>query len=183
MGGGIKMNQVKKCEDLEEENVTRCRVKWFNLHLGYGFLEPEGGGKDIFMHFSVLEEAGYQHICQNDEILCTTGQGKNGTQVLKIHKVFSANGTPQNQSLVLEEKTGIVKWFNVTRGYGFIEPDDGGRDIFIHTAPLKRLGYDRLPKGKRVRVKVFSTENGSEVRDVLFLEKGGEEELCDEQVG
>ena len=161
---------------LQEETfdgpVVRCTVKWFNLQKGYGFLAPFDGSADVFMHFSVLEQWGCYHVCPGDEVVCETGVGNRGIQATKIHSIVS-NTKPEegtffavSSPFMLEERTGVVKWFNVLKGYGFIEPDDKSRDIFIHTAILRRIGIDKLPPGKRVRVKVFSTERGREAREI-----------------
>lgn len=46
--------------------------------------------------------------------------------------------------------TGTVKWFNATKGYGFIEPDDGSKDVFVHISAVKNAGMDDLVEGQRV---------------------------------
>lgn len=46
--------------------------------------------------------------------------------------------------------TGIVKWFNMTKGYGFIQPDDGGSDVFIHISALQQAGLTNLNEGQKV---------------------------------
>jgi CspA family cold shock protein len=175
------MIQVKtKQAEAVQADILKCRVKWFNLHKGYGFLrleDDDANGQDIFMHFSLLEEAGFSHVCEGDEVICEVGKGKEGLQVTKVHEVNALSGNPTKLSLKLEEKSGIVKWFNVVKGYGFIEPDDGTRDIFLHAAPLKKLGIDRLNRGRRVRAKILATDQGAEVRELFFLDDDHEEEL------
>jgi len=46
--------------------------------------------------------------------------------------------------------TGTVKWFNATKGFGFIQPDDGGPDVFVHISAVERAGLGDLPEGQKV---------------------------------
>ena len=46
--------------------------------------------------------------------------------------------------------TGTVKWFNETKGYGFIQPDDGGRDVFVHISAVERAGMRNLIEGQKI---------------------------------
>jgi CspA family cold shock protein len=52
--------------------------------------------------------------------------------------------------------TGTVKWFNVTKGYGFIQPDGGGRDVFVHISAVQKAGYDGLAEGAKVSFDVVA---------------------------
>ena len=46
--------------------------------------------------------------------------------------------------------TGTVKWFNATKGFGFIQPDDGSPDVFVHVSAVERAGMDALQEGQKV---------------------------------
>jgi cold shock protein len=48
-------------------------------------------------------------------------------------------------------KTGTVKWFNVQKGFGFIQPDDGSKDVFVHISALERSGMHNLQEGQKIR--------------------------------
>lgn len=54
---------------------------------------------------------------------------------------------------------GTVKWFNPTRGYGFIQPDDGGKDVFVHVSAVEEAGLRSLNDGQKVSFEL-STHNG-----------------------
>ena len=55
--------------------------------------------------------------------------------------------------------TGTVKWFNATKGYGFIQPDDGAKDVFVHISAVTRSGMANLQEGQRVS---FELERGQQ---------------------
>ena len=52
--------------------------------------------------------------------------------------------------------TGTVKWYNETKGYGFIQPDNGGKDVFVHATALERAGMRGLAEGQRISYEVES---------------------------
>ncbi len=55
--------------------------------------------------------------------------------------------------------TGTVKWFNSMKGYGFIEPDDGGKDVFVHISAVERAGMGTLNEGQKISYEI-ATERG-----------------------
>lgn len=55
---------------------------------------------------------------------------------------------------------GTVKWFNVTKGYGFIEPEDGGKDIFVHITAVQQSGMESLADGQKVSFELEEGRNG-----------------------
>ena len=50
--------------------------------------------------------------------------------------------------------TGTVKWFNATKGYGFIQPDDGGNDVFVHISAVERAGLGTLREGQKISYEI-----------------------------
>jgi CspA family cold shock protein len=56
------------------------------------------------------------------------------------------NGSLRNERM----QTGTVKWFNTTKGYGFIQPEDGGKDVFVHISAVERAGLRSLNEGQQV---------------------------------
>jgi CspA family cold shock protein len=64
---------------------------------------------------------------------------------------------------------GVVKWFAAEKGYGFIAPDGGGRDIFIHINVMRRSGIDALAAGQRVRLEAVEGRRGPEAERLRLL--------------
>ena len=56
--------------------------------------------------------------------------------------------------------TGTVKWFNAQKGFGFIQPSDGGKDVFVHISALEQAGISNLAEGQKVSYDVVTTDRG-----------------------
>ena len=56
--------------------------------------------------------------------------------------------------------TGKVKWFNETKGYGFIAPDDGGKDVFVHISAVEQAGLSTLNEGQKINFDIVTTDRG-----------------------
>ncbi len=63
--------------------------------------------------------------------------------------------------------TGTVKWFNKTKGYGFIEPEDGGKDVFVHITAVERAGLGALQEGQKLAFELVPGRDGRTAADNL----------------
>ena len=63
--------------------------------------------------------------------------------------------------------TGTVKWFNPAKGYGFIEPEEGGNDAFVHISAVERAGLTTLREGQKVKYELVPGDNGKIAADNL----------------
>ena len=66
--------------------------------------------------------------------------------------------------------TGTVKWFDTTKGYGFIQPSDGGKDAFVHITEVQRSGLDGLTEGQKVSYELVKGRGGKMAASNLQLE-------------
>jgi CspA family cold shock protein len=62
-----------------------------------------------------------------------------------------------------------VKWFNAQKGYGFIQPDDGGKDVFLHISAVERAGLGHVPEGQRLQYEKQTGRNGKESAENVSL--------------
>lgn len=62
--------------------------------------------------------------------------------------------------------TGTVKWFNATKGYGFITPDDGDKDVFVHVTEVEKSGMGPLAEGQKVSFQVLNEARGLKAVDL-----------------
>ncbi len=146
---------------------TEAVVKWFNLTKGFGFVAPADGSSDAFMHSSVVSRAGMREVIEGTKLLVQITDGPKGRQVASILQVLGSEESPRtvvrNNSKGPEiEMYGIVKWFKADKGFGFVTPDEGERDVFVHKTVILRAGLQNLESGQKVKMKIQSAEKGYE---------------------
>jgi CspA family cold shock protein len=70
---------------------------------------------------------------------------------------------------VIHVATGTVKWFSDAKGYGFIQPDDGGKDVFVHHSNILGEGFKTLTEGTKVEFEIREGQKGPEAANVAAL--------------
>ena len=65
--------------------------------------------------------------------------------------------------------TGTVKWFNKTKGYGFIAPSDGGKDVFVHISAIQRAGFESLNEGQEVQFELVDNRGKTAAGNLKIL--------------
>ena len=153
-------------------------VKWFNAEKGFGFVAMSDGSGDAFLHCAVLQRAGHDAVGEGASLEVRVGPGQKGLQVTEVVSVDQTTAAPARSqrpaagprgdraapSGPTVEMTGTVKWFNPTKGFGFIAPQDGSKDIFVHMSVLGNLRT--LNEGQVVRVSVRQGAKGPEAGSV-----------------
>ena len=151
-------------------------VKWFSPEKGFGFVELSDGSGDAFLHGSVLAQSGIDAVQSGETLEVRVGPGHKGPHVTEVLSVDSSTAVPMAsrrssaQATISNgpsvEETGTVKWFNAERGYGFIAPNGGGKDMFVHISALDRSGIAALSEGQTVVVDIVEGRKGPEAAKV-----------------
>lgn len=151
---------------------VKAVVKWFNATKGFGFVQLSEGAPDAFLHISVVERSGSRELFEGTTIVCDLMQGRKGLQVAEIHSV-EATATPPGGDAGPEGATetveGTVKFFNVEKGFGFVIPDNGGKDVFVSGRTLERFGLPALQPNQRVRLQTRMGQKGPMAEHVELI--------------
>lgn len=155
-------------------------VKFFNPSKGFGFVARDDGGEDVFVHISAVEQAGLQGLASGQPLGFTLVErnGKVSAIDLKIEgeplpiEEFAPRqrddrgpgaapgGARGRRQLTGERTSGTVKFFNTTKGFGFIARDDGQADAFVHISAVQRAGMAGLDEGDRVAFDIEVDDRG-----------------------
>lgn len=166
-------------------------VKWFNTAKGFGFIQPDDGGSDVFVHISAVEQAGLRGLNEGDLVNFELEQDRRSGKLSAGQLVVTGQGAAPARSGggggfdrprgggfggggggfdrprggggfgggggggrpagdPAGAGAGTVKWFNPTKGFGFIQPDDGGQDVFVHISAVEQAGLRGLNEGQQV---------------------------------
>lgn len=151
-------------------------VKWFNPEKGFGFVEVGNGSGDAFLHVSVLQRAGADSVQPGANLRVRVGPGQKGQQVTEVLEIKEGEAPPPSprsgggRSYVPagegQEMRGTVKWYNAQKGFGFVTPEAGGKDVFVHATALERSGMPPLAEGQTVTMMVVQGRKGPEAASI-----------------
>jgi CspA family cold shock protein len=157
----------------EEAQPVKMQLKWFNGTKGFGFVVPEDGSFDAFLHITTLQQAGLHAIGEGAILMCTLFDGPKGKQVKAVTEIVEQGAVNMMPEASEKDGTvsmgGLVKWYKAEQGFGFIIPDDGMKDIFIHKTLLDKLEIEELEAGQRVKVTLKAVEKGREAVDLEII--------------
>ncbi len=150
---------------------SRTRLKWFNTTKGFGFAVPEDDPCDAFIHITTLQDAGIDELGEGAIIMCHFVKGPKGALITKVEELIEIGENPApitfrvnpEDEETFETMEGTVKWYKPDKGFGFIIPQDGEKDVFVHKTCLDKNNMDLLIPGQKVNMVVRSVTKGREV--------------------
>jgi CspA family cold shock protein len=157
-------------------------VKFFNGAKGFGFIAPSDGSPDVFVHVSAVERSGLRELNEGDLVSFEVEQDRRSGKVAATNLRVTGSGpapagrAPQRPQGSYRSQDdfqrsagagrgtgsrqaegsgrGVVKWFNATKGFGFIQPETGGEDVFVHISAVERAGLRDLHEGQTVSYEI-----------------------------
>ncbi len=168
-------------------------VKFFNVSKSFGFIAPERGRDDVFVHASALERAGIRSLNKGDLMSFGVEEDRRSGKLSATNvrptdwlrrgsrRAAGAKGGHERSdgsasrgsggAAALGGGRGTVKWFNPAKGFDSIEPEAGGPNVFVGISAVERAGLREPREGQVLRSEVEESRNGEAAAVNLRVER------------
>ena len=154
--------------------ALKGHIKWFDPAKGFGFIVPDDGGSDVLLHENVLFDFGLSSVLEGSSVECEVADTTRGRQVTEIFSLDAPIVDPTEVlAEILPEGTDIdellnmtelmparVKWFDKSKGFGFVNIFGSADDIFVHVEVMRAYGMAALERGSALAVKYTDGPKG-----------------------
>ena len=142
--------------------MTEGTVRWFDADRGFGFIALGQAAEDLYVHASeIVSDDAMKLLREGQVVEFEIGEGDRGPQARRVR--VTADRAVDTPLGVL----GTVSWYEPAKGYGFITPDGGGAEIFVHSSAI--VGGGVVSEGQRVAFLVVDGEKGPQADHLLPL--------------
>ena len=174
MADRMSSKEITERDDQSGDSVDLIEItgviKWFDVAKGFGFIVPDNGMQDVLLHVTCLRRDGYQTVLEGTRVVALIQKRDRGYQAFRILSmdqttaIHPSQMPPVKTHVQVTPTSGLervlVKWFNRTKGFGFLTRGEGTEDIFIHMETVRQSMILDLQPGQQLEARIAEGRKG-----------------------